>query len=362
MRKWLLVLAMLLGVTGSARAERIKDIVDIKGEQGNTLEGIGLVTGLSGTGDSSTLSQRFAANYLRRQGLSVTIAELASKNIAVVMVKAELGPWARRGSKIDVTVSALGSATSLYGGQLHEAELKGPDGQVYALAEGAITVGGYAATGAAATVSKNHPTVGRIARGATVQNEELATIVENGEITLLLRNPDFTTATNIAKAVNAIFPKSSFAPDPGSIRVKIPRSVKRERIAEFIDRIGEQQVEVDLPARVIINERTGTIIVGEKVGISTVAISRGNLSIIIEEKDFISQPLPFSRTGTTARTERTDITIAEEKSPMVVIGRKPSVSDLARALNAMGLTTGDIISVFEDLKAQGALQAELRCR
>ena len=357
------VLLVATAIAAPARAERIKDIVDIKGIRGNPLQGIGLVVGLMGTGDDSPVTQRLAANIVRRFKLSVALDDMSSKNMAVVMVTAKLGPFSRRDTKIDVTVSAMGNATSLQEGTLLMTPLMGADRQVYAVAAGALSVGGYSAAGEQASVSKNHATVARIPQGATVEVEELATFIEEGEIALLLKNPDFSTAERIAQAVNAAFEKSSFAADAGTVRVQVPKNLTRAKVSEFISRIWALQVKVDSPAVVVINRRTGTIIVGENVGISTVAISHGNLFIITTEKEFVSQPLPFSGSGTTEKVKRTEMKVIEEKKgkkAMHVVPRQVSVAELARALNAMGLTPRDLMSVFEALKEAGALQAELR--
>ena len=353
------IIAILL-VPAAAHAERIKDIVTIQGVRSNPLWGYGLVVGLSGTGDDSPASRRALANILRRSGLVLEPRDVASQNIASVLVTAELPPFARKGSTIDVTVSAVGDATSLQGGTLLMAPLTGADGQVYAVAQGAILIGGFSATGQTASVSKNHTTVGRIPAGATVEKEEISRFIENGRATLHLRNPDFSTAGKIAKAINSIYPKSSYAMDAGTIQVEVPKKLTKADIAGFFEKIGALQVQVDLPALVVINERTGTIVVGKNVAISTVAISHANLSIITKEKDFVSQPLPFSSTGTTERTHRTEITAVEEQRAMHVVPKQVSVSELARALNAMGLTPRDLISIFDALRKAGALQAELK--
>lgn len=347
-------------LSGALRAERLKDIVDIKGVRGNPLWGYGLVIGLNGTGDNAAASRQALTNLLRHKGLVLKPEDLASKNIASAIVTAELPPFGRRGAPIDVTVSTIGNATSLQGGKLLMTELVGADGQVYAVAQGSITVGGYAASGEKAAVVKNHPTVGRIPSGAIIEREEVAEIAEDGEVTLLLRNPDYTTAQRIAEEVNKLHLGSSHAADAGTVRVRIPRALDKAGLAGFVDRIGALQVRCETPALVIINERTGTIVVGENVGISRVAISHGNLSIVTEEREAVSQPLPLSRTGTTEKTVETAIKAVEEKGPLHVVDRTVSVSELARALNAMGLTPRDLIAIFEALKKAGALQAELK--
>jgi flagellar P-ring protein precursor FlgI len=351
--------AVVLAAAGAA-GERIKDIVDIQGVRGNPLQGYGLVVGLAGTGDTTNLTPRVLANVLRRQGLSVDPADVQGPNVASVIVRAELPPFARRGQTIDVEVSAIGDATSLQGGTLLITPLRGADGQVYAVAHGPVVTGGFAAAGQASSVSKNHTTVGRIPSGANIEREEPATFIHNGTVTLNLKNPDFSTAEDVRAAIDAVFPGAPETVDAGTVRVQVPQGLSRSDVGALVDRVGLLEVNVDAPALVVINERTGTIIVGENVGISTVAISHGNLSIVTQEKDFVSQPLPFSRTGTTARTHRTDITAVEEAGPLNVVERKVSVQDLARALNAMGLTPRDLISIFQALKQAGALQAELK--
>ena len=360
MNRLLLVILVVLLAAAAAPAERVKDIVDIKGVRGNPLWGYGLVVGLNATGDDSQASRRALANVLRRSGLVVEPDDLKSKNIASVMVTAELPPFARLGATIDVTVSALGSATSLQGGTLLMTPLTGADGQAYAVAQGALSIGGFSASGQSASISKNHSTVGRIPNGATVEKEELATYVEKGEITLQLKNPDFTTAQRIAQALKQVFSVTASADDAGTVRIKVPDKLSPSEITGFIDRLGGISVEVDQPALVVINERTGTIVVGENVGISTVAISHGNLSITTEEKDFVSQPAPFSKTGTTEKMQRTRIEATEEKGSLYVVPRRVTAAELARALNAMGLSPRDLISIFEALRQAGALQAQLK--
>ena len=358
--KGIVALAALLMLTLPARAERIKDIVDIQGIRSNPLWGYGLIVGLQGTGDDSPVSRRALTSILRHSGLVLDPKDVSSKNIASVLVTAELPPFALKGGIVDVTVSAIGSASSLQGGTLLLTPLMGADEQVYAVAQGPLSVGGFATSGQSASVSKNHPTVGRIPSGATVEKEERASFVKNGAIALQLHNPDFSTAGNIAKAINAVFPASSIAMDSGTVRVVIPRSPTDGGLSGFINQISLLEVNVDQSALVVINERTGTIVVGENVGISTVAISHGSLSIITKEKDFVSQPLPFSKTGTTEKMQRTEITATEEAGPLHVVPRQMSVAELARALNAMGVTPRDLVSIFEALRQAGALQAKLK--
>jgi flagellar P-ring protein precursor FlgI len=359
MRSAATVLAILLLVALPGRGERIKDIVEIEGIRGNPIWGYGVVVGLNGTGDGSEVSKRALANILRKCDLKLEPKDISSKNIASVMVTSQLPPFARAGTTIDVTVSAIGSAASLQGGTLLMTPLWGADHQVYAVAQGPITLGGFAVSGQAASVTKNHPTVGRIPSGAIVEKAELASFVRQGRINLQLRYPDFSTARRIAQAVNKIYRDSSVAVDAGSVRVEVPKTLRRSELSRFIDRIGAQEVEVDQPAVVIINERTGTIVVGENVGVSTVAISHGSLSIVTKEQPKVSQALPLAPGGTTVTTPSTDILAREQGGPLHVVPEQVTVADLARALNAMGLTPRDLVAIFEALRQAGALHARL---
>jgi len=354
------LLAALLVLQAPARAGRIKDIADIQGVRGNPLWGYGLVVGLNGTGDDSEVSRRAMANILRRSGLVLNPTDLSSKNIASVIVTAELKPFARKGGQMGITISTIGDASSLQGGTLLMTPLAGADGEVYAVAQGALSVGGFSAGGKSASVTKNHVTVGRIPNGATVEREELATFAENDIVTWTLRNPDFATADRMAQAINKAFPKAARAVDAGAVRVLLPGKMSPQEITAAIHRIGMLNVQVDQPAVVVINERTGTIVVGQNVTISLVAISHGSLSIIKQEKESVSQPAPLSRLGTTEKVNRTEIDVQEEGGSLQVVKRSLSVAELARALNALGLTPRDLVSIFEALKEAGALQASLK--
>ena len=349
---------------GVGQCERIKDIVDIQGLRGNPLTGVGLVIGLAGTGDTTVLSRQMLTNILRDSGLVLNPTDLTGGNIAVVLVTAELGPFAREGSRLDVDASAIGDAKSLQGGKLLPTPLKGLDGQVYAIAEGGISIGGWTAAGDKASITKNHQTVGRIPDGATVEKEEIATFVENiaGSriITLNLRNVDFTTARQISQAINRNYPESAIVVDAGTIQIKVPVEIRPQDIAGFIDDITKPQVQVDVPAVVVINERTGTIVVGENVGISAVAISQGSLVVKIKESEIVSQPTaPFSDSGSTEIVQDTKIGIEEQQAHLIPVPRSVTVSELAKSINAIGATPTDMIAIFNALKKAGALQARL---
>lgn len=355
-------LALMIGVvlTGTAVAERVKDIVTIQGVRDNPLSGIGLVIGLNGTGDNSEASRRAMTNLMRRSGLVLEPADLSSKNIAMVVVTAKLPPFGRKGSTIDVSVSCVGNCTSLQGGTLLVTPLTALDGNVYAVAQGPISIGGFSASGQNATVTMNHTTVGDIPNGATIEKEELADIVDNGVVTLQLHNPDFGTVKHIVEALNKVFPDSAAAEDAGAVKVKMPEKLSKTKTIEFIDKVCNVDVEVDNAAIVVINEKDGTVIVGENVGISAVAISHGNLSVVTQEKQSVSQPGPFSKGGTTEKINNTEIAATEGNGALRVVEKKVKVQELAKALNAMGLTPRDLIAIFKALKQAGALQAQLK--
>lgn len=362
-RAVLVIVAGLLAAQ-SASAERVKDIVDIQGVRGNPIYGTGLVIGLAGSGDSSLPSRQMMTNILRRSGLVFSPSDLNAGNTAIVMVTAELGAFDHRDSRIDVTVSSVEDASSLQGGQLVATPLYGADGQVYAVASGPVSLGGFSASGKAASVTKNHQTVGRIPGGAIVEKEETATFVENiaGEnyLSLNLANEDFTTAEHISRAINRLYPDCAAAMDAGTVRIRLPRGIGPREVAGFIDQVGSLQVQVDSPAVVVINERTGTIVVGRHVGISAVAISQGSLVVKIKETEYVSQPIaPFSNAGTTERVPDTMIGVEEREGHLIPIPEAVTVSDLARALNAIGATPRDLIAIFNALKKAGALQAKL---
>ena len=351
-------------ICGVGQSERIKDIVDIQGLRGNALSGVGLIVGLAGTGDTTLLSRQMLTNLLRDSGLVLNPTNLTGGNVAVVWVTAELGPFARQGSRIDVDVSAIGDAKSLQGGKLLPTPLKGLDGQTYAVADGGVSIGGWTATGDKASITKNHQTVGRIPDGAIVEKEEIATFVEqiggNRVITLNLRNGDFSTARQVSEAINQDYPDSAVVIDGGTIQITVPGDIAQEGIAGFIDDITKPEVTVDIPAMVVINERTGTIVVGEKVGISAVAISQGSLVVKIKETELVSQPTaPFSDSGTTQKTPDTMIGVEENQAYLIPVSRSVTVSELAKSLNAIGATPTDLIAIFNALKKAGALQAKL---
>ena len=338
---------------------RIKDVARIKNVRRNQLYGMGLVIGLNGTGDGGRLARQLTANMLQKLRISVPETELASKNVAAVIVTAEAPSFLAEGSRLDVLISSIGDAKSLEGGTLLQTPLQAADGLVYAVAQGPLSVGGFAAAGKAASVRKNHPTVARIPGGAVAERSITTVLRPTDDIEMVLRHADFTTAVRMAAAVNECFGGGAHVVDGATVRIKVPPVFQTpEKIAEFVAGLQELQVVPDSAARVVVNERTGTIVAGEHVKISTVAISHGNLTIAITEKSKTSQPLPFS-SGETSTDDSTDIETAEEKSGVFVIRDAATIAEVARALNLLGVTPRDMISIFQALKKAGALQGEL---
>ncbi len=360
-----IALAALLLAAPMAPAEvRIKDITDLEGARNNQLYGFGLVTGLAGTGSRSLFTQQVAVDMLQKLNVTTTIFSqqpsdnvIRSTTLSAVMVTAELGPFTRPGQRLDVTVSSIDDATSLQGGTLILTPLRGADGEAYAVAQGQLTIGGFAISGQAASVQKNHPTVGRIPGGAIVERECHGEVLCRGMARLLVKIPDFNTARLIAKAINERFPGSAAALDGGAVQVLLPK----DRCANpmgFLSEIGLLTVNPDVPARVVINERTGTVVVGDQVKISATAVAHGNLSIVTSESPIVSQPEAFSK-GRTAVVPRTQLSVNEQKSQLIVVPKSLTVADLARALNALGVSPRDLIAIFQALKEAGALHAEL---
>lgn len=341
-------------------AVRVGDISEIRGVRDNQLFGIGLVLGLNKTGDSASVTRRVISNLLKTQYLQVSAQEVTSGNVALVTVTATLPPFVRNGGKIDVTVASIGDAKSLFGGVLLQTPLQGADGEVYAVAQGPVTIGGFGASGEAARVEKNHPTVGRIPEGALVEQEVPAEILsESGHLCLTLKEQDFTTAQRIENVVNHRYPRSAAAVDSGSVLITIPSPVlEAKTLTGFVSTIQNLEVEPHVKARVVINERTGTIVAGEHVKIGVVAISHGNLSVYIKESPRISQPLPYSK-GETVVVPDSEVEVAEEGKGMMVIEGNISVAKVAEGLNALGVSSRDLVAIFQAIQKAGALYADL---
>jgi flagellar P-ring protein precursor FlgI len=358
---------MLLGSAGWVRAARIADIAQVYGIRGNPLYGTGLIVGLDGTGDASLPSAQMLTSLLQREGhISFDPLTLRSGNIALVMVTAELGPFNREGSLIDIHISALGNAKSLQGGTLLATELKGLDGEVYAVARvTAVSTSSWTVEGKTGTkVAKNHPTVGRVPNGAYVERAETAQFIqligEQRYVTLTLRHNNFTTAQRVRMAIDKLYPDSAFAQDPGTIRVRIPDNIGAADVLGFVDSLLQLDVEVDIPGIVVINERTGTIVVGGTVSISETAVAQGDLVVKIKEQQYVSQPTtPFTEGASTAVVDDTSLAVEEREGYLINVPTAVTVEDLARALNAIGASPRDLISIFDALNRAGALQAKL---
>ena len=343
-------------------ATRLKDLVALEGVRDNPLIGYGLVVGLAGTGDrqQTVFSPQSLANMLERMGVSVPGATLRVKNTAAVMITATLPPFAQPGTHLDATAAAIGDAANLQGGLLLLTPLKGADGMVYAVVQGPVVTGGFAAGRGGTTQTVNHPTVGRVPGGAIVERPA-PSLAPKGVLHLQLRYADFTTASRIAAALNAKYATGIAGPahaeNSALVSVQVPAAFTG-RSTDFIAEMETLPVDADQPARVIVNERTGTIIMGREVRVSPVAILHGNLTVEIQTSLDVSQPLPQSA-GTTAVTARTGVEAKEEAARHVVLKQGATVEELVRALAAIGSTPRDVIAILQNLRAAGALEAEL---
>lgn len=357
-----LLLIALLALPLPAQATRIKDIADFEGVRDNMLVGYGLVVGLNGTGDSlqnSIFTKESVSGMLERLGVTARENNLRTKNVAAVMVTATLPPFSRQGSRIDVTVSTIGDASSLLGGTLLVTPLMGADGEVYAVAQGSIATGSFSAKGAAASVSKGVPTSGRISNGAIVEQELNFSLDKMENVRLSLRNPDFTTARRIAAAINQdLGAQAARSTDSATVEVALAAPFAGDPVG-LMTRIEQLPVQPDAPAKVVIDESTGVIVIGENVRISTVAIAQGNLTIKVTETPQVSQPAPFSEGGETVVVPRTDIQVEEEERQLGIVDGGISLQELVSGLNALGVGPRDMISILQSIKAAGALQADI---
>lgn len=357
----LMAFALSLGTT-SLSASRVKDLALVGGGRENQLVGYGLVVGLAGDGDSNAQATlRSVANTLQRFGVTVDPTQIKAKNVAAVMVTADIGPFLRTGSRIDITVASMSDAKTLQGGVLLQTPLIGADGRVYAVGQGPIAVGGFlggAGGAGGATVQKNHPTVGVISSGAIIEREIPARFVQDGMMALQLHNPDFTSAARMVLAINRVYPGVAQARDAASIDVRVPEMFRGQEVA-FLADLGQVEVEPDTLARIVINERTGTIVATSTVRLSRVAISLGSLTITIASTTGVSQPNAFNNSGQTQAVTNTQTAVDEVKGGFTVVDEAPSIERLAAALNALGVSTREMMAIFQTLKRSGALQAEL---
>jgi flagellar P-ring protein precursor FlgI len=382
-RAALLLAAGLLGASAAAAiaqppppraaTARVKDVARVVGVRDNDIYGYGIVMGLNGTGDrrqSAFFTTQSLQNLLLRQGITLSPGsrgQLDTKNLAAVMVTAKLPAFARAGTTLDVTISSIGDASSLLGGTLLVTPLSGADGQVYAVAAGPVSIGGFS-VGASSTgesSQKNHPTVGRVVGGATVERE-LPVPVNAQRLTVALMYPDFTTAATLARAINAALGDGSAgggalaqAADAASVVVAVP-AAEQSRLVDFVARLEQVTLATDAPAKVVVNERTGTVIIGNQVRISTVAVSHGNLSITIKSELQVSQPPPFAPRGAaTTVVPKTDVEVKEEKAALALVPGGAAIGDVVAGLNAIGVTPRDLIAILQAMKRAGALNAEL---
>jgi flagellar P-ring protein precursor FlgI len=363
-----------------AHAARVKDIASIGGVRDNQLIGYGLVVGLSGTGDSikNGFTNQTLANLLTRQGLSMKDRTLKAKNVAAVMITAKLPPFAKIGTRIDVMVSSIGDSTSLLGGTLLMTPLRGADGKIYAVAQGALIIGGFSAGGGGAGITKNHATVGRITNGALIEKELHYDFDQRKAFAINLHRPDFTTCSRLSDALNRQIPVvEAKLVDSNTVTVSMKESFHGD-IVSLISTIENLDVPVDSVAMVVLNEKTGTVVMGDKVRVSTIAIAHGNLSIQIKETQHVSQPLPFTPGapggtppiqmdngtivapgGQTVVTSDQSVDVAEEKRKLMVVPQGVTIQEVVNALNAIGVSPRDLIAILQTIKAAGALQADL---
>ncbi len=355
----ILVLTVLLAA-GSAHAARLKDIADIEGVRGNQLLGYGLVVGLNGTGDGrmTDFTPKSISNMLEKMGLRVDPMAVRVKNVAAVMVTAELPPFARAGSKIDITLSSMGDAKSLQGGTLLFTPMKGADGNTYVVGQGAVELGGFAVSDGGDSAQKNHPTVAVIPGGGSVERSIPFDLFQSKKVRIVLRRADFTTMTRVVAALNRRMGRqAAVAVDSGAVEIALDAQAQFDPVA-LVAQLEQVEVEQDVGAKVIVNERTGTVIMGEKVTISKVALAHGNLNIAIRSETEVVQPNALAG-GTTAAVTNSDISVGEDVKALQIVGGEVTLGDVVTALNELGATPRDLIAIFTALKAAGALNADL---
>ncbi len=343
-----------------AQSARLKDVAFFEGVRSNQLLGYGLIVGLDGTGDKkgAVYTNQSVANMLNKLGMKIKPEDLSLKNTAAVVVTAELPPFSKKGSRLDVLVSSIGDAKSLQGGTLLVTPLKGPDGQVYAVAQGPVSMGGFVAGIGGTSVSKNHQTVAKVPGGAFVEKEVLFTLEGRRELFLTLRHPDFTTARRAAGKINSSFGgQMAIARDSGSVSIIVPAEY-RDNIVVFISKVERLVVVEDTVSRVVVNERTGTVVIGKNVMISTVAVSHGDITVQIKADIEVSQPGAFSE-GDTVVAVSEDIEVFEKPASLVLLEQTVTLGEVVTALNEVGVTPRDLVAILQALKSAGAMQAEL---
>lgn len=354
-------LALAVSCTSAAATSRIKDLANIEGVRQNQLIGYGLVVGLNGTGDTLNnipFTKQSLQAMLERMGVNIRGATIRTGNVAAVMVTGNLPAFATQGTRMDVTVSAMGDAKNLQGGTLLVTPLLGADGNVYAVAQGSLAIGGFQAEGDAAKITRGVPTVGRIANGAIVEREIEFALNRMPNARLALRNADFTTAKRIAAAINDYLGSKTAEPiDPSTVQLSIPKEFKGNVVA-LLTEIEQLQIEPDLAAKIIIDERSGIIVMGRDVRVATVAVAQGNLTVTISESPQVSQPNPLSR-GRTTVTPNSRIGVTEDGKKLAVVKDGVSLQQLVDGLNALGIGPRDLIGILQAIKAAGAIQADI---
>jgi len=358
----LTALALCAGLAATSHANpRIKDIADVEGVRSNQLVGYGLVVGLDGSGDTlrnAAFTRQAMNSMLERFNINVREADLRTGNVAAVMVTAELPPFSMQGTRIDVTVSALGDASSLQGGVLIATPLVGANGEVFAVAQGSVAAGGFAAGGRAASVTRGVPTTARIANGAVIEREMDFDLAGRGEIRLSLRNPDFTTARRMADTINAYLGSGvAAAQNPSTVALTRPANFRGDMVSLLAD-VEQLRVQTDMRARVVIDESTGTIVMGDNVRVSTVAIAQGGLTVTVSESPIAVQPAPFTDAEAIV-LPRTDVEVEQDMREMGVLQGTVTLRELVDGLNALGVSPRDLITILQTIKAAGALQADI---
>lgn len=355
------ILSLCVPVCAGATS-RIKDLANIEGVRQNQLIGYGLVVGLNGTGDTLNnipFTKQSLTAMLERLGVNIRGQTIRTGNVAAVMVTANLPAFGTQGTRIDVTVSAMGDAKSLQGGTLLVTPLLGADGNVYAVAQGSLAIGGFQAEGDAAKITRGVPTVGRIANGALIEREIEFALNKLSQLRMALRNPDFTTAKRIAAAINDYIGAPTAEPlDPATVGITVPQQY-RGNVVSLLTEVEQLQIEPDLGAKIIIDERSGIIVMGRDVRVSMVAVAQGNLTVTISESPEVSQPLPFSRGGNTRVVPRTRIGVQEDGKKLAVVKEGVSLQQLVDGLNSLGIGPRDLIAILQAIKASGAIQADI---
>jgi flagellar P-ring protein precursor FlgI len=350
-----------ISVLPAAAQVRVKDIAGVQGARGNQLVGFGLVVGLEGTGDSNsaTFTPQAVANALQKFGTSIPAAAIKVKNVASVMVTAELPSFVKNGSRIDVTVSSMGDARSLQGGLLLQTPLIGGDGKTYAMAQGPLTIGGFNFSAGGSQSQKNHVNVGRIPKGASVEREVPTSITDGDSISLTLKEPDLTTASRIAEAINKQMPQAGAqALDAYTVKVAVPAESRGNLIA-YLSKLESISVTPDISAKIVVNERTGTVVIGGEVKLSACSIAHGNIQVKVDNTPVVAIPPPFSKDGKPVVVPQKDVTVKESKKQLAAVPSTTSVDQLVKALNALGVSPRDLINILMAMHQAGGITAEI---